>query len=88
MLTAVAKQAAMQPYQKSPQDCGSTEVQIALLTARIRDLQRHFKQNSKDLHSLRGMLKLVATRRRLLKYLLRKDINSYRELIKALDIRD
>ena len=88
MLTAEVKQAAMQPYQKAPQDSGSTEVQIALLTVRIRDLQLHFKEHPKDLHSLRGMMKLVANRRKLLKYLMKKDLAGYRNITTELEIRN
>lgn len=88
MLRAEAKQAAMQPYQKAPEDSGSTEVQIALLTARIRELQLHFKSHPKDLHSLRGMMKLVANRRKLLKYLMKKNIDRYRDIMKELEIRN
>lgn len=88
MLPAEAKKAAIVPYQKSANDTGSTSVQVALLTARIRDLQGHFKINAKDLHSLRGMMKLVASRRKLLKYLKRTNLEGYRNLVKELQIRD
>jgi small subunit ribosomal protein S15 len=88
MLTAATKRDVIQPYQQSEQDTGSTAVQIALLTARIRDLQGHFKTSPKDLHSLRGMMKLVSRRRKLLKYLGRQDREQYRSLLKALQIRD
>ncbi len=66
---------------------GSTEAQIAILTERINDLNKHFKQNTKDHHSRRGLLMLVGKRRRLLDYLKGKDIEKYRELIKELNIR-
>ena len=66
---------------------GSTEAQIAILTERINDLNKHFKQNPKDHHSRRGLLMLVGKRRRLLDYLKGKDIEKYRELIKELSIR-
>jgi len=88
MLTVAAKQSAMQPFQKSTSDTGSTEVQVALLTARIRDLQLHFKTHPKDLHSLRGMMKLVTGRRRLLKYLMKNNIEQYRKIVKDLEIRN
>ncbi len=71
----------------SETNSGSSEVQIALLTARINDLQAHFKDHPKDHHSRRGLLKMVGKRRRLLRYLMKKDINKYRELIVELGIR-
>ncbi len=66
---------------------GKTEVQIALLTRRIAELTEHMKGNSKDHHSRRGLLKLVGQRRRLLNYLLKKDIERYRNLISELGLR-
>ena len=68
-------------------DCGSTSVQIALLTARIEELTDHFQQHPKDHHSRRGLLKLVGRRRRLLSYLRRTDLERYRSLIEALGLR-
>ena len=68
-------------------DTGSPEVQIALSTARIVDLQDHFKMHAKDHHSRRGLLKMVGQRRNLLAYLKAKDINRYRELIESLGLR-
>ena len=68
-------------------DTGSPEVQIALLSRRIKDLTEHFKVHSKDHHSRRGLLKLVGQRRRLLNYLKRKDVERYRNLIQELGIR-
>ncbi|NOQ96613.1 MAG: 30S ribosomal protein S15, partial [Calditrichae bacterium] len=65
---------------------GKTEVQIALLTRRIAELTEHMKENSKDHHSRRGLLKLVGQRRRLLTYLLKKDIEKYRNLISELGL--
>ena len=70
------------------QDTGSPEVQVALLTTRIRELTEHFKIHAKDNHSRYGLLKLVSQRRRLLKYLKRKDSTRYRKLIDLLKIRD
>lgn len=66
---------------------GKTEVQVALLTRRIAELTEHMKGNSKDHHSRRGLLKLVGQRRRLLNYLLKKDIERYRKLISELGLR-
>ncbi len=68
-------------------DCGSTSVQIALLTARIEELTEHFQQHPKDHHSRRGLLKLVGRRRRLLSYLRRSDLERYRSLIEELGLR-
>ena len=74
-------------YKRSESDTASPEVQIALLTERIRHLTEHFRGHAKDHHSRRGLLKLVGKRRRLLDYLKSKDIERYREIIAALNIR-
>ncbi|MBN1541220.1 30S ribosomal protein S15 [candidate division KSB1 bacterium] len=68
-------------------DTGRAEVQVALLTERIVDLQRHFKENPKDFHSRRGLLKMVGKRKRMLEYLKNEDIEKYRSLIKELGLR-
>ncbi len=70
-----------------PQDTGSTEVQVALLTARINELTEHLREHKRDHHSRRGLLMLVGKRRRLLKYLARTDIDRYRALIAELGLR-
>ena len=74
-------------FGKDEKNTGSTEAQIALLTARINELNDHFKGNPKDHHSRRGLLKMVGKRRRLLDYLKDKDIEKYRALIQDLGIR-
>ncbi|MEI7917564.1 MAG: 30S ribosomal protein S15 [Methylophilaceae bacterium] len=74
-------------YQRAPQDTGSPEVQVALLTARITYLTEHFKSNKKDNHSRRGLLAMVSQRRRLLDYLKGKDLGRYQVLIERLGIR-
>lgn len=74
-------------YQRTENDTGSADVQIALLTQRIRDLTEHLKTHSKDHHTRRGLLKLVGQRRRLLGYVKKNDIERYRELIAQLGIR-
>lgn len=74
-------------YGANVQDTGNTKVQIALLTARIKELTEHFRTHKKDHHSRRGLLKLVGKRRRLLDYLIRTDLEGYRSLIKELGIR-
>jgi small subunit ribosomal protein S15 len=68
-------------------DSGSTEVQVALLTERITELTRHMTANGHDFHSKRSLLRLVGQRRRLLAYLIKEDINRYKNLIKALGLR-
>ncbi|HNU53598.1 MAG TPA: 30S ribosomal protein S15 [Candidatus Syntrophosphaera sp.] len=82
-----AKTAIMAEFKLHESDTGSPEVQVALLTRRINDITTHLKEHSKDFSTRRGLLKLIGQRRRLLDYLMRKDINRYRELIKALKIR-
>jgi len=74
-------------YQHKDGDTGSTEVQVALLTARITQLTEHFKVHKQDHHSRTGLLKLVGQRRKLLKYLHKNDIQRYRDLIARLGLR-
>ncbi len=85
--STVKKKEIIEKFKTHDTDTGSCEVQIALLTDRIKYLTEHFKQHAKDHHSRRGLLKLVGQRRSLLKYLQRKDITKYRALIKELGIR-
>ena len=87
MLTATAKAEIVKKFEHHPGDVGSSEVQIALLTARIRDLQDHFTANKKDVHSRMGLLRMVARRRKLLKYLKETNPTSHRTLIEKLEIR-
>jgi small subunit ribosomal protein S15 len=75
-------------FGRDASDSGSAEVQVALLTARIRDLTEHLKIHKKDHHTRRGLLMLVGKRRRLLTYIKKRDITNYRELIAKLGIRD
>ncbi|MEJ2312297.1 MAG: 30S ribosomal protein S15 [Gemmatimonadales bacterium] len=77
----------IEKFGEHEKDCGSTSVQIALLTARIEELTEHFQQHPKDHHSRRGLLKLVGRRRRLLSYLRRSDLDRYRSLIEELGLR-
>ncbi len=86
-LTVEAKREIVGKFGKSDGDTGSTEVQIALLTARINHLTEHLREHSKDHHSRRGLLMLVGQRRRLLNYLRRRDLDRYRELIGELGLR-
>ncbi len=86
-LTKDSKAEIVKKYGKDENDTGRTEVQIALLTARINELTDHFREHKKDHHSRRGLLQMVGSRRRLLDYYKSKDIAKYRELIKELGIR-
>ncbi len=87
MLGKYRKQALITEYQLKEGDTGSTAVQIALLTDRINGLRDHLRVHRKDYHCLRGLLKLVGQRRRLLRYLSREDSSRYRELTTKLLIR-
>jgi small subunit ribosomal protein S15 len=87
---ALAKEAKLElisQYKTHDADTGSPEVQVALLSKRIIELQDHFKTHAKDNHSRRGLLKLVQQRRRLLDYLKSRDINRYHDLINRLGLR-
>ncbi|TXD39865.1 30S ribosomal protein S15 [Lujinxingia vulgaris] len=77
----------IEQFKRGEGDTGSPEVQVALLTTRINELQTHFESHKHDHHSRRGLLKLVGQRRRLLAYLRKTDVNRYRELIQALGLR-
>ena len=81
------KSVILQEYRLSDKDTGSAEVQVALLTGRIRKLTEHFKAHKHDYHSRRGLLRMVSHRRKLLSYLKRKDLARYRDLIKRLGLR-
>lgn len=81
------KQEIIKHFQKKELDTGSPQVQIALLTYRIKDLTEHFKTHKKDKHGQRGLVKLVNKRRKLLDYLKRKDLNGYMTIIGDLGIR-
>lgn len=87
MLSNEQKQEILKKYQRAEGDTGSPEVQIALLTARIDDLQQHFAAHKKDFHSRRGLLRLVSQRRRLLNYFKRVNFDGYRQLIADLGLR-
>ena len=87
MLSKERKEAIIAEYGKTATDTGSPEVQVALLTARINELNEHLKVNQKDHHSRRGLLKMVGQRRRLLAYLKKVDIERYRSLIERLGLR-
>ena len=86
-LDAATKQKIMTEYATGEGDTGSPEVQVAMLTQRIKDLTEHLKEHKHDHHSRRGLLILVGQRRRLLQYLQRTDIARYRSLIERLGLR-
>jgi len=87
MLTVERKKELIGQFKRGENDTGSPEVQIALLTEKIKYLTEHFQTHKKDHHSRRGLLKMVSRRRRLLDYLIANDTNRYKEIIKVLEIR-
>jgi len=84
---SIDTQAIIKEYQKDKNDTGSTDVQVALLTARIRHLTEHFKTHNKDHHSRRGLLRLVSQRKKLLSYIKNNNITEYANLISRLSLR-
>ena len=86
-MTKEEKVEIVKKYGEGEKDTGKSEVQIALLTKRINDLTEHFNKHLKDHHSRRGLMMMVGKRRRLLDYLMKKDIERYRGIIKELNIR-
>ena len=86
-ITKEQKQELIKKYGKNANDAGAPEVQIAILTASINSLSEHFGVHKKDHHSRAGLLKMVGKRRRLLDYLMEKNIERYRKIIAELDIR-
>ena len=86
-LTAEQKQEIVTRFGRSPQDTGRTEVQVAMLTQRINELTSHLREHKHDHHSRRGLLMLVGRRRRFLDYLQKRDLESYRALIRELGLR-
>ena len=86
-MTKERKTEIINTFKRDENDTGSSEVQIALLTERIKELTEHLKVHKKDNHSRRGLLKMVGKRRNLLNYLAKKDINRYREIAQKLSLR-
>ena len=84
---SIDTQAIIKEYQKDTSDTGSADVQVALLTARIKHLTEHFKTHKKDHHSRRGLLRLVSQRKKILSYVKNNDITSYANLISRLGLR-
>jgi len=87
MISQVKKAEIINEYKTKEGDTGSPEVQVAILTYRINDLNEHLKIHKKDSHSRRGLLKMVGQRRNLLNYLKNKDLERYRSLIARLELR-
>lgn len=87
MLEKEEKEEIIKKYRINEKDTGSPEVQIAILTHRIRELLEHLKKHKKDFHSKRGLIKLVSKRKKLLKYLKEKDEKRYEKLIKELGLK-
>ena len=87
MLTKEAKTSVIDEYRTRENDSGSPEVQIALLTERINQIQSHLREHKQDHHSRRGLLKLVGQRRRMLAYLNKTDVERYRSVIARLGLR-
>jgi small subunit ribosomal protein S15 len=86
-MTKEEKQELIKNFGSNEKDSGKAEVQIAILTKRINELTEHFNVHKKDHHSRRGLMTMVGKRRRLLNYLMKKDIARYRTIIKELNIR-
>ena len=87
MMTKEKKEEIIKTYRLDEKDTGSPEVQIALLTERIKELTEHLKTHKKDNHSRRGLYKMIGTRRSLLDYLAKKDIQRYRDIAQKLSLR-
>ena len=87
-LNSAQKQDTIKEFQRAENDTGSTEVQVSLMTGRIKYLTEHFKEHKKDFHSKRGLQHLVNKRRKLLKYIKSQDQERYQGLIKKLGLRD
>jgi small subunit ribosomal protein S15 len=87
MLTKELKTSVIETHQTHANDSGSPEVQIALLTARINQVQSHLRANKQDHHSRRGLLQMVGRRRRMLAYLAKNDVERYRAIIATLGLR-
>ena len=87
MLSKRVKENVLKDSRRHDSDTGSPEAQVAILTKQIEDLSKHLKKNAKDFHSRRGLLQMVADRRKHMKYLEHKDEKAYRALVKKLDLK-
>lgn len=85
-LTTDEKQKVISKFATTKEDTGSPEVQIALLTIKIKKLTKHLKDHKKDIHSRRGLLSMISKRRRLLNYLMKKDDNRYKTVVQKLNL--
>ena len=81
------KEEIIKKFKKTSQDTGSSQVQVALLTEKIKELTEHFKIHKKDFHSMRGLIKMVSLRKRILNYMKRKEVNNYKKVIQELKLR-
>jgi small subunit ribosomal protein S15 len=86
-ITTKGKKELIKKFRRHEKDTGSPEVQIALISEKIKELTEHLKEHKKDFHSQRGLLNLTSKRKRLLNYLRRKDYNRFEKVVKDLDIR-
>ena len=86
-MSAEAKKSVVEEYKRDENDTGSPEVQVALLTARIKQLTEHFAEHKQDHHSRQGLVRMVNSRRKMLDYLKKKDLERYRSLISRLGLR-
>ncbi|MCH8328419.1 MAG: 30S ribosomal protein S15 [Candidatus Marinimicrobia bacterium] len=86
-ITSQARAEVIDKFKINDKDCGSAQVQIAILTNRILNLTGHFQTHKKDFHSRRGLLKMVGRRKRLLEYLRNTDVDSYKKILKSLGLR-
>ncbi|MGI9548860.1 MAG: 30S ribosomal protein S15 [Bdellovibrionales bacterium] len=81
------KEEIVKKFKKTSQDTGSSQVQVALLTEKIKELTEHFKIHKKDFHSMRGLIKMVSLRKKILNYMKRKEVNNYKKVIQELKLR-
>ncbi|MDE0092837.1 MAG: 30S ribosomal protein S15 [Oligoflexia bacterium] len=81
------KQKIMESFQKSSRDTGSATVQVALLTSKIKELTKHFNIHKKDFHSMRGLMKMVSQRKKLLSYIRKRNQSDYQKVVKDLSLR-
>ena len=83
----ISKTELFKPFKKTEKDTGSAPVQVAILTSKIKELTKHFKIHKKDFHSMRGLMKMVSQRKKLLAYIKQKDQDSYQKVVKELSLR-
>lgn len=81
------KKDVIEKFKKSSQDTGSSQVQVALLTQKIKELTEHFKVHKKDFHSMRGLIKMVSRRKKILSYMKKKETENYKKVISSLGLR-